>query len=96
MSLTREEVEKVSLLARLRLSPAELDTMTEQLSQIVEYVEQLSQLDTENVEPMAHAIDVANVFDDDEPRGSFDREAMLANAPSRDDECYLVPAVLGN
>jgi aspartyl-tRNA(Asn)/glutamyl-tRNA(Gln) amidotransferase subunit C len=96
MSLTREEVEKVSLLARLRLSPAELDTMTEQLSQIVEYVEQLSQLDTENVEPMAHAIDVANVFADDQPRDSFDREAMFGNAPSRDDECYLVPAVLGS
>ncbi len=49
MSLTREEIEKVALLARLRLSPDELETMTVQLSQIVEYVEQLSELDTESV-----------------------------------------------
>ena len=44
---------------------------------------------------MAHALDVANVFRDDVVRPSLDREAALANAPHRDDECYLVPAVLG-
>ena len=54
MSLTREQVEKVSLLARLRLSGDELDTMTAQLGQIVEYVDQLGELDTSEVEPMAH------------------------------------------
>jgi aspartyl-tRNA(Asn)/glutamyl-tRNA(Gln) amidotransferase subunit C len=96
MSLTREEIEKVALLARLRLSPAELETMTLQLSQIVEYVEQLSELDTDNVQPMAHAVDVANVFSNDVVRPSFERDEMLGNAPSRDDECYLVPPVLGS
>ena len=44
---------------------------------------------------MAHALDVANVFRDDQARPSLDRESALANAPRRDDECYLVPAVLG-
>jgi len=95
MSLTREEIEKVSLLARLRLSDEELDRMTEQLGQIVAYVESLSELDTENVEPMAHPLDVSNVFAADEPRASLERDAALAGAPHHERECYLVPAVLG-
>lgn len=95
MSLSRADVEKVSLLARLQLSPQELDTMTTQLGAIVGYVEQLSELDTEGVEPMAHAIDVSNVFAADEQRPSLPREAALAGAPHHDREFYLVPAVLG-
>ena len=54
MSLTHAEVEKVSLLARLRLSDAELATLTEQMRHVVEYVEQLGELDTTDVSPMAH------------------------------------------
>ena len=96
MSLTREEVEKVSLLARLQLSEGELTKMTAQLGQIVQYVEQLSQLDTQNVEPMAHAVEIYNVFEADEVRASLEREQALANAPSRDEACYRVPAVLGD
>ena len=95
MSLSRAEVEKVSLLARLQLSPQELDTMTTQLGAIVGYVEQLAELDTEGAEPMAHAIDVSNVFAADELRPSLPREQALAAAPHHDREFYLVPAVLG-
>jgi aspartyl-tRNA(Asn)/glutamyl-tRNA(Gln) amidotransferase subunit C len=95
MSLSREAVEKVSLLARLRLNPDELATMTAQLGQIVDYMALLSELDTEGVEPMAHAVEVANVFRDDEVRPSLPRDEALANAPHHDGECYLVPAVLG-
>ena len=95
MSLTREEVAKVSLLGRLRLTEEELDLMTSQLGQIVAYVEQLSELDTEHVAPMAHAVEMHNVFADDLARPSLDRELALANAPKRDAECYRVPAVLG-
>ncbi|MCE9546305.1 MAG: Asp-tRNA(Asn)/Glu-tRNA(Gln) amidotransferase subunit GatC [Planctomycetia bacterium] len=95
MALTREQVEKVSLLARLRLSPDELDRMTTQLTAIVGYVDQLSQLDTTGVEPMAHALPLVNVLADDVVQPSLDREAALAAAPKHDDECYLVPAVLG-
>jgi aspartyl-tRNA(Asn)/glutamyl-tRNA(Gln) amidotransferase subunit C len=95
MSLTREDVEKVSLLARLKLTDDELALMTAQLGQIVQYVEQLGELDTDEVEPMAHAVEVTNVFRTDEPRDSLPREAALFNAPKADSECYLVPAVLG-
>jgi aspartyl-tRNA(Asn)/glutamyl-tRNA(Gln) amidotransferase subunit C len=96
MSLTRDEVAKVSLLARLRFSDDELETLTAQLGQVVEYVRQLDELDTDNVEPMAHVADISNVFAADEPRPSLPREEALANAPKRDDECFRVPAVLGD
>ncbi|MBI3836544.1 MAG: Asp-tRNA(Asn)/Glu-tRNA(Gln) amidotransferase subunit GatC [Planctomycetia bacterium] len=95
MSLTREEVEKVSLLGRLQLTSAELDLMTAQMGQIVAYVESLAELNTADVEPMAHALDVSNVFASDELRPSLERAAALANAPHHDREFYLVPAVLG-
>jgi len=95
MSLTRKQVEKVSLLARLQLTPAELDMLTAQLGHIVGYVELLSELNTDDVEPMAHSLEITNVFADDTLRPSLSREQALANAPHHDREFYLVPAVLG-
>ena len=95
MALSREEARKVSLLGRLLLSEQELDKMTSQLGAILDYMELLAEVDTTGVEPMAHALDVANVFREDRVRPSLDRAAALANAPHRDEECYLVPAVLG-
>jgi aspartyl-tRNA(Asn)/glutamyl-tRNA(Gln) amidotransferase subunit C len=95
MHLTRQEVERVSHLARLRLNEAELDEMTRQLGRIIDYVDQLAELDTENVEPMAHAVEISGVFRSDAPQPGLDRAAALANAPHADGECFLVPAVLG-
>lgn len=95
MALSRADVEKVSLLARLQLGPAELDRLTGELGRIVVFVEQLGELDTRDVAPLAHALDVSNVFADDVVRPSLPRSEALANAPKRDDECYRVPAVLG-
>ena len=95
MSLTRADVEKVSLLGRLLLSEEELDVMTGQLTRVVSYVEQLSEVNTDNVQPMAHALEMQNVFAEDALGRSLSRDAALANAPKRDDECYRVPAVLG-
>jgi aspartyl-tRNA(Asn)/glutamyl-tRNA(Gln) amidotransferase subunit C len=96
MSLSREAVQKVSLLARLSLSQAELDTLTAQLGQIVDYMALLNELDTDTVQPMAHAVEVANVFREDRVCDSLPREEALANAPHHDGQCYLVPAVLGD
>ncbi len=94
MSLSRAEVEKIALLGRLLLSDEELQRMTVQLGDILGYMDLLGEVDTTNVEPMAHALDMANVFRDDVARPSLDRGQALANAPHRDEECYLVPAVL--
>ena len=96
MSLAREDVEKVALLARLQLSEEEVVTMTRQMAGIIDYIEQLNELDTADVQPMAHAVELSNVFADDAPLPSLPRDAALANAPKRDEECYRVPAVLGD
>ncbi len=94
MALSREEVAKVALLARLRLNPDELETFTGQLSSIVEFVAQLQELDTRDVEPLAHGVEVRNVFRDDVRGPSLPRDEALANAPQRNAESFLVPAVL--
>ncbi len=95
MAISRNEVEKVSLLGRLSLGEEELAQMTGQLGEVLAYIELLGEVDTEGVEPMAHPLDVVDAFRDDETRPSLEREQALANAPNRDDECYRVPAVLG-
>ncbi len=95
MPLTRDEVEKVALLARLELTDAELERMSGQLADIVDYIDQLAQIDTSDIEPMAHVVDVTNVLEADEVRPGLDREAALGNAPRRDKEHFLVPPVLG-
>ena len=96
MSLAPDDVEKVALLARLQLTEEEVGTMARQLTDIVDYIEQLNELDTSNVEPMAHAVELNNVFAADEGRPSLPRDEALANAPKRDEQCYRVPAVLGD
>ncbi len=95
MSLTRNDIERVALLARLRFSEPELDALTRQLGQVITYVEQLGEPDTVNVEPMAQAVELFSVFREDELRPGLTREQALANAPHADGECFLVPAVLG-
>ena len=95
MSLTRQDVEKVALLARLKFDDDQLDKMTSHMVQIIQYVDKLSELNTDDVEPMAHALDINNALAEDEPRPSLPREEALRNAPKRDDECFRVPAVLG-
>jgi aspartyl-tRNA(Asn)/glutamyl-tRNA(Gln) amidotransferase subunit C len=94
VALTPDEVRWVARLARLELNDAELETMTRQLGRIVDYVALLGQVDTEGVEPLAHALDVSNVFRDDEPVPSLPVDAALSNAPKRSGDFYAVPAVL--
>ncbi len=92
--LSREEVLKVATLARLKLTDAEVDQFTEQLGKVLAYVEILNELDTTDVEPMAHAVELQNVFREDEPRPSLPREEALANAPKTDGRFFLVPQIL--
>ena len=96
MAISRDEVRKVSLLGRLLLSEEELDKMTAEMGRILEYMDLLSEVDTEGIEPMAHALEVSDFFRADEACPSLPRQQALANAPNHDDECYLVPAVLGD
>jgi aspartyl-tRNA(Asn)/glutamyl-tRNA(Gln) amidotransferase subunit C len=93
MSLSLDQVRWVAQLARLQLSDAELESMTRQLSAIVEYVNQLQQVNTEGVEPLSHALPIQNVFREDELKPSLPVDAALANAPDRRGGFYGVPAV---
>jgi aspartyl-tRNA(Asn)/glutamyl-tRNA(Gln) amidotransferase subunit C len=94
MSLSIEDVAKVALLARLRIEPDDLATFTAQINSIVDYVAQLQELDTTDVEPLAHGIELRNVFRDDARGPALDREKALANAPQQNQSSFLVPAVL--
>jgi aspartyl-tRNA(Asn)/glutamyl-tRNA(Gln) amidotransferase subunit C len=95
MTLARQDVAKVGMLARLALSDEELATMTSELSKIVGFVSLLEELDTSKVEPLAHPLDTQNVFRDDVPAVSLSTAEALQSAPRHDGECFLVPAVLG-
>jgi aspartyl-tRNA(Asn)/glutamyl-tRNA(Gln) amidotransferase subunit C len=95
MAITRRDVENVALLARLQFTEAELERLASELASIVNYVDHLSEVDTQGIEPMAHAVEVHNVFADDEVQPSLPRESALSNAPRHNDRGYLVPPVLG-
>ena len=96
MSLSRDDVAKVGTLARLALSEDELAQMTSELTKIVGFVSLLEEIDTSNVEPLAHPLGTTNVFREDEPAPSLPVELAIATAPKQDGECFLVPAVLGD
>jgi aspartyl-tRNA(Asn)/glutamyl-tRNA(Gln) amidotransferase subunit C len=93
VQLSRDDVAKVALLARLTLSDDELNRMTDQLGAILGYVERLSEVDTEGIEPMAHAVERTNVFREDVETPMLPREAALANAPKTDGHYFLVPQI---
>jgi aspartyl-tRNA(Asn)/glutamyl-tRNA(Gln) amidotransferase subunit C len=95
MSVTRKDVEHIAELARLKFNDEELESFTVQLNEILAYMEQLNELDTENVEPLSHPVEGSNVFRDDEAKSSIDREEALKNAPQRNDEFFRVPKVIG-
>jgi len=94
MRLSREEVARIARLSRIAMTGDELERFSEQLSRIVDYFDKLKALDTEGVEPLSHALPVANVFRDDEPGESLPPEAALANAPDRSGTSFKVPRVL--
>lgn len=87
-------VKKVAKLSRLELSDQQIHKFSQQLSSILEYIEKLKQLDTENVEPLAHCLPVQNVLRADEIIPSLGTENALKNAPDRDDQHFLVPRIL--
>src|SRR5688572_10756303 len=93
MSLWLDQVRKVASLARLELSEDDLARMQRELSAILDYVDQLQQLDTDGVEPLAHPLPVRNVFRADEPAPSLPVDEALRNAPARAGDYFAVPAV---
>ena len=88
------QVRKVAKLGRLDLSDKEIADTTIQLSGILEYIEKLNEVDTSNVEPLAHCLPISNVFRADEIKESLGTEKTLANAPQSDKDFFKVPKIL--
>jgi aspartyl-tRNA(Asn)/glutamyl-tRNA(Gln) amidotransferase subunit C len=94
MALTREEVRKVALLARLELTDEEIDQQARHLNDLLETFEVLQGVDVTGIEPTSHSIPVYNVFRDDSSRPSLPRQAVLANAPEAREGCFVVPRIV--
>ncbi|BAD79970.1 glutamyl-tRNA(Gln) amidotransferase subunit C [Synechococcus elongatus PCC 6301] len=94
MSITLEQVHKVAHLARLALTPEEEQPFTTQLNSILEYVEQLSELPTEDVQPTTRAIEVVNVTRPDDVKPAENREELLSIAPDQEGDFFRVPQIL--
>lgn len=91
--ITRDEVRHVAKLARLELLEQEEKLMTEQINNILAYMDKLNELDTSNIPPTTHAIQLENVFRADQVEPSLDREEALTNAPLSDGASFVVPKV---
>jgi aspartyl-tRNA(Asn)/glutamyl-tRNA(Gln) amidotransferase subunit C len=92
--LDQEQVKKVAHLARLDLSPQEVEQFTGQLGSILDYVEQLSELEVEDVPPTTRAIDVSNVLRADQLQPYVERDKILAVAPDSDGDFLRVPKII--
>lgn len=93
MVISIDEVSEVALLARLSLTEQEKELYASQLSRIIEHFNQLKDIDTTSVEPLAHALPVTNVLREDAVKPSLGREALLANAPDREGNFFKVPKI---
>ncbi len=94
MPVTIKDVEYIANLARLEFKEEEKEKFTEQFNRILEYIDKLNELDTTNVEPLYHVIDIKNVFREDIVKPSYPREEILKNAPSRTEYFFKVPKVI--
>lgn len=94
MAITREEVLHVARLARLALLPDEADRMRDQLGRILEYIRQLDRLDTADVVPTSHAVEMGTPFRDDTVRPFGEKEELLKNAPDREGDFFRVPRII--
>lgn len=94
MKLSREEVQRVAVLARLRLTPEEQSSLTDELDRILDYMDKLNQLDTAEVELFSHAADITNTLREDQVTNRPNADALLANAPDRDGTFFKVPKII--
>ncbi len=94
MAITVDDVEKIAKLAKLSFTDEEKEKFTEQLRQIISYVEKLNELDVENIPATYHVLEVKNVFRKDEAKPSMSQEKVLENAPSAKKGYFSVPKVI--
>ena len=95
MKITKEIVESVANLSRIKLDEAATLKMQTELGAVIDYMEILNSLDTKEIEAMSHIISLNNVMRDDLIKPSFDRQELLSNAPDHTDETFVVPKTVG-
>ena len=93
-SITSDEIMKLAALSKLSIADDEIDTYSQQLSDILDYVSQLENVDTQNVEPLLNVLDQVNDSKPDEPQPSITQKLALKNAPKENDEFFQVPEVI--
>lgn len=94
MKITDKDLDYVARLARIHIDDEKKEKLTNDMEAVIKFADKLAELDTENIEPIAHALPVNNVFRKDEVIPSYDREALLKNAPEKDAGCYSVPKIV--
>lgn len=92
--ISKEQVKHVAHLARLAITEEEAEMFTSQLDAIITFAEQLNELDTSNVEPTSHVLDMKNIMREDVPEQGLPREEVLKNAPDHKDGQVRVPSIL--
>ncbi len=90
-NISDEMIEYVGILAKLELTPQEKEEAKKDMGRMLDYIDQLNELDTQGVEPMSHIFPINNVFREDAVAEEGSREEILANAPSRKDGAFMVP-----
>jgi aspartyl-tRNA(Asn)/glutamyl-tRNA(Gln) amidotransferase subunit C len=91
--ISKDDVRYVAKLAELELEEKDIERFARQLDKVLDYVAEISSVDTEGVAPTSHVLDIKNVFRDDRPRESFTTEAALKNAPDEADGGFKVPKI---
>ncbi len=94
MKISKEEIEHIAVLARLSLPEEEKELFGSQLSNILDYMEKLNELDTKGIEPTSHVLTLSNVMRDDIPRPSIPKEDALMNAPDHTEKFFRVPKII--
>ncbi|MFW6133015.1 MAG: Asp-tRNA(Asn)/Glu-tRNA(Gln) amidotransferase subunit GatC [Planctomycetota bacterium] len=94
-TIDAQRVRRIAKLSRIALTDAEIATLSRQLGDILAHFDKLQELDTAQVEPMAHAVELTNVLAEDAPGTSLSPDEALANAPARDGDLFSVPRVIG-
>ena len=94
MKISKDDVAKVAELARLEFKQEDVDKFTEQLGNILEYIEKLNELDTDNVEPTSHVLDISTPLREDKVVKTLTIEEVLQNAPESEDDFIVVPQVI--
>jgi len=92
--ITTEDVEHIGWLARLKIDEEQLEGYARQLNSVLDYFQQLDEVDTQDVEPTYHILDMNNVFRDDKTTKSMSQDEAIANAPKKQKGYFKAPRII--